>query len=39
MSVDVPPDVDLQRVRAWLIDSGLVWERADPSYKELLGEE
>ena len=34
-ALDIPPSVDLFSVRALLIESGLTWEHADPTYDEL----
>lgn len=39
ISVDIPPDIDLSAVRAYLIASGVTWEHADPSYEDLFGSE
>ena len=34
-AINVPPQVDLMRVREFLIATGQVWEHADPSYDDL----
>lgn len=33
--VDVPPEVSLQEIRQFMIDNGLQFEHADPTYDEL----
>jgi hypothetical protein len=35
MSVDVPPQIELDAVREYLIESDLKWEHSDPTYEEL----
>jgi hypothetical protein len=35
MSIDVPPSVQLESVRRYLIDQDVQWEHADPRYEEL----
>ena len=35
MSINIPPEADLQLVRKYLIDSQTTWEHADPTYSEL----
>jgi hypothetical protein len=35
ISVNVPANADLQRVRRYLIDAGATWEHADPTFDEL----
>lgn len=37
IAVNIPPAVDLEQIRNFLIDSEANWEHADPSYKELFG--
>jgi len=39
IAVDIPPPVDLGRVKGFLVDSGVQWEHADPSYEELYGDD
>ncbi|HEY7689708.1 MAG TPA: DUF4265 domain-containing protein [Dongiaceae bacterium] len=34
-SINLPPEVDLQKIRAYLVTSGTTWEHADPTYAEL----
>lgn len=38
MSIDVPPSVELQTIRQYLIDNDATWEHADPTYDELFPE-
>jgi hypothetical protein len=38
MSINIPPAVDLEDVRTYLIDEGANWEHADPTYSELFPE-
>ncbi len=38
ISVDIPPDVELEDVRSFLISGKFEWEHADPTYEELFGE-
>jgi hypothetical protein len=35
LSIDIPPEVDLEIIRQHLIDNHATWEHADPSYDEL----
>jgi hypothetical protein len=35
--IDVPPEVELERVRQYLIAGGFEWEHADPTYEQLYG--
>jgi hypothetical protein len=35
LSIDVPPEVGLERVAALLTDQGVEWEYADPTYEDL----
>ncbi|MBL0124124.1 MAG: DUF4265 domain-containing protein [Betaproteobacteria bacterium] len=35
MSINIPPNIDLTLIRKHLIDRGLEWEHADPTYEEL----
>ena len=35
LSVNVPPEIDLEAVRAYLIEQEATWEHADPTYAEL----
>jgi hypothetical protein len=37
ISVDVPPGVDLEEVRNYLISGKFEWEHADPTYADLFG--
>ena len=37
IAVVVPPDVELRRVVDYLVDTGLTWEYANPTYEELFG--
>ena len=37
-AIDIPPEVDLERVRQFLIDSEAQWEHADPKYSDLYGD-
>jgi len=39
ISVNVPPGVDLQAVRRYLIEAVAQWEHADPTYSELFPDE
>lgn len=39
ISIDVPPSVQLDSVRQYLIDQNANWEHADPSYEELFPNE
>jgi len=39
MSVDVPPNVELEQVRRYLIAQEAQWEHADPTYKQLFPNE
>ncbi len=39
VAIDVPPGVDLQNVRLYLMDSDATWEHADPTYDALFPEE
>jgi hypothetical protein len=39
MSIDLPPGVQLEKVRQYLIDQGAQWEHADPTYAELFPNE
>jgi hypothetical protein len=34
-SINIPPGIDLESVRTFLIDQNATWEHADPSYTEL----
>ena len=34
-SINLPPEADLQKVRAYLIEIAATWEHADPTYAEL----
>ncbi len=38
-AVTIPPSVNLQAVRDFLINSGVQWEHADPKYEDLFPEE
>ena len=38
-SVNIPPGVDLNSVRAYLIDQKATWEHADPTYAALFPED
>ena len=33
--LDIPKEVDLWKIREYLIDKGVQWEHADPTYKDL----
>jgi hypothetical protein len=35
MSINIPPEVELQQVREYLIANQAQWEHADPTYSEL----
>ena len=35
VAIDIPPEVDLQTVVAFLISERIQWEHADPSYEDL----
>ncbi len=37
--IDVPPEVDLESVRQFLIASPFEWEHADPTYEQLYGDD
>jgi hypothetical protein len=37
LALDLPPGTDLQRVVIALVESGLNWEHADPTYDQLHG--
>lgn len=39
VSVNIPPGVDLETVRDYLIDSSVQWEHADPTYATLFPED
>lgn len=39
LAIDVPPDVELERVTQYLTASGQQWEHADPTYDDLHPEE
>jgi hypothetical protein len=39
MSVDIPPAVELEAVRQYLIQQDATWEHADPTYAELFPED
>jgi hypothetical protein len=39
MSIDLPPGVQLEEVRRYLIEQGAQWEHADPTYAELFPNE
>ena len=39
MSIDIPQEVNLERVRQYLIDEGAQWEHADPTYEQLFPNE
>ncbi len=38
IAVDLPPSVDLQEIRGFLIATGQQWEHADPTYEDLFSE-
>lgn len=38
-SINIPPAVELQDVRSYLIASGVQWEHADPTYESLFPDE
>ena len=39
MSINIPPHVELEAVRIYLIEQNATWEHADPSYAELFPED
>ena len=39
LAIDVPPSVDLQAVRTYLISTGHEWEHGDPKYEDLFADE
>ena len=39
MSIDLPPGVQLEKVRQYLIEQGAQWEHADPTHAELFPDE
>ncbi len=39
MSIDLPPGVELEKVRQYLIEEGAQWEHADPTYAQLFPNE
>lgn len=39
MSIDLPPGVQLEKVRQYLIEQGAQWEHADPTHAELFSDE
>jgi hypothetical protein len=39
ISVNIPPTVDLQQVRSYLIERDAQWEHADPTYESLFPDE
>ena len=39
MSVNIPPEVNLESVRSYLIECHATWEHADPTYAELFPNE
>jgi len=39
MSIDLPPGVQLEKVREYLIEQNAQWEHADPTYAELFPDE
>ena len=39
MSIDLPPGVQLEKVRQYLIEQSAQWEHADPTYAELFPDE
>lgn len=38
MCVDIPPEIDFEKVRNHLVENGINFEHADPTYEELFGE-
>src|SRR5262249_6846113 len=38
LAIDIPPAVDLEAVREYLISTGHEWEHADPKYEDLFPE-
>jgi len=38
VAIDIPPQVDLEVIRRFLISTGQQWEHADPSYEDLFPE-
>ena len=39
MSVNIPPGVELQEVRSYLVQNDAQWEHADPTYESLFPDE
>jgi hypothetical protein len=39
ISVNIPPDVELQQVRSYLVQQDAQWEHADPTYESLSPDE
>ena len=39
VTVDLPPEVNLEKVVTFLTERGVEWEHADPSYEHLYGRE
>jgi hypothetical protein len=39
VSINVPPAVELQKVRSYLIERNAQWEHADPTYASLFPDE
>ena len=39
LAIDIPPDVQLERIVEYLTASGRQWEHADPRYSELYPDE
>ena len=39
MSIDLPPSIQLEKVRKYLIEQNAQWEHADPSHSELFPNE
>jgi hypothetical protein len=35
ISINLPPGVELESIRQYLIETGVLWEHADPTYDEL----
>ena len=39
ISINIPPSVELEDVRRYLIERDVQWEHADPTYDELFPDE
>jgi hypothetical protein len=36
--IDIPPEVELQKISEYLIETNFEWEYADPSYEQVVDE-